>query len=422
MTSTPLFGGIGRALSHRQFFLLWWGHGTITTGRWMYKVAIGWLTWEMTQSTVWLGIVAFADTFPLVIMSIVAGVWADRVGYLFIMRVGQTVMVLAGILITVLAFTDVLEIISIVLVTLVIGTSEATTQPARISIVHQLVPKEDLAAAIAVNSATYNFARFLGPTIAGGLIIWVSIPFVIAFSAGTFAIFYGVLFFLNPPELKIERAKTTGMVRDLIDGFKYSFSHQGISFLLISLSVTALFIRPYIDLLPGVSAQIFDLGAEGLSILLAATGLGAMLGAIWLAQRGRTDGLTNIFTWSLLISAISILLFIISGNIWVGAVLIAIVGFFIVLGAITSQTLIQSAVDSGIRARVISITMVLAWGLPAVGALGMGWIAEFLGLPFTLALGGALTVLLWLWAHRTGKQLAPILEGSLDPEADSRRA
>ena len=230
-----------------------------------------------------------------------------------------------------------------------------------------------------------------------------------------------LLFFLNPPELKIERAKTTGMVRDLIDGFKYSFSHQGISFLLISLSVTALFIRPYIDLLPGVSAQIFDLGAEGLSILLAATGLGAMLGAIWLAQRGRTDGLTNIFTWSLLISAISILLFIISGNIWVGAVLIAIVGFFIVLGAITSQTLIQSAVDSGIRARVISITMVLAWGLPAVGALGMGWIAEFLGLPFTLALGGALTVLLWLWAHRTGKQLAPILEGSLDPEAGAGR-
>ena len=78
--------------------------------------------------------------------------------------------------------------------------------------------------------------------------------------------------------------------------------------------------------------------------------------------------------------------------------------------------------ESGIRARVISITMVLAWGLPAVGALGMGWIAEFLGLPFTLALGGALTVLLWLWAQRTGKQLAPILEGSLDPEADSRRA
>ena len=104
-------------------------------------------------------------------------------------------MVLAGILITVLAFTNALEIISIVLVTLVIGTSEATTQPARISIVHQLVPKEDLAAAIAVNSATYNFARFLGPTIAGGLIIWVSIPFVIAFSAGTFAIFYEYFFF-----------------------------------------------------------------------------------------------------------------------------------------------------------------------------------------------------------------------------------
>ena len=422
MTSVSLFGGIGRALSHRQFFILWWSHGAHTTGRWMYKVAIGWLTWELTQSTAWLGIVAFADTFPTVIMSIVAGVWADRFGYLPIMRLSQTVLVLAGALIAVLAYADALGIGSIVALALVIGTSEAITQPARISIVHRLVPKEDLAAAIALNSATFNLSRFLGPTIAGALIIWVSLPFVIALSAATFAIFYGALFFLKSYEPEKGKSENSSIFRDLIDGFRYSFSHPGISFLLILLSVTALLIRPYMDLLPGVSAQIFGLGAEGLSILLAATGLGAMVGGIWLARRGRTEGLTRVFTWSLLISGIVILAFIFSRNIWVGAVLISIAGFFIVSGAITSQTLIQNAVYPGIRARVISITMVLSWGLPAVGALGMGWIAESLGLAVTLGLGGALTIILWLWAHKKGRRLVPILESGAETEANMRPA
>ena len=410
---TPL-GGIGRALSHQQFFLLWLAHGTNTTGRWMYKVAIGWLTWELTQSTTWLGIVAFADTFPMVLMSIVAGAWADKFGYLPIMRLSQAVMVLAGIIITVLAFLDVLQINSIVLLTLIIGTSEAITQPARISIVHHLVPKEDLSAAIALNSATYNLARFLGPTISGVLIIWVSIPYVIALSAATFIIFYGVLYRLNSDKVEQGANQNSSIVGDLLDGFRYAFSHPGISFLLILLSVTALLIRPYIDLLPGVSAQLFGLGAEGLSILLAATGFGATIGGVWLAQRGRTEGLTKVFTWSLLISAVSIILFVLSNNIWIGASLLTIAGFFIVSGAITSQTLIQNSVHPEIRARVISITMVLAWGLPAVGAIVMGWVAEIFGLAITLGLGGILASLLWVWAHGNGRHLAPYLENQAD--------
>ena len=410
MNSRAFLGGIGSVLSHRQFFLLWLAHLTNTTGRWMYKVAIGWLTWELTQSTAWLGIVAFADTFPMVLMSIVAGAWADKFGYLPIMRISQAFMVLAGIIISLLAFLGVLQISSILLLTLIIGTSEAITTPARISIVHHLVPKEDLSAAIALNSATYNLARFLGPTIAGVLIIWVSIPYVIALSALTFVIFYVILYLLKPNKVEQAKNENASIISDLIDGFRYAFSHPGISFLLILLSATALLIRPYIDLLPGVSAQLFGLGAEGLSILLAATGLGATIGGVWLARRGRTEGLTKIFTWSLLISAVSIILFVLSENIWIGASLLTVSGFSIVAGAITSQTLIQNSVYPQIRARVISITMVLSWGLPAVGAIFMGWLAEILGLAFTLGLGAMLAVLLWGWAHRNGRQLAPFLE------------
>jgi MFS family permease len=174
--------------------------------------------------------------------------------------------------------------------------------------------------------------------------------------------------------------------------------------------------RPYIDLAPGISDQMFDMGAIGLAILLCATGLGAMIGGILLAQYGKTEGLTKVFTWSLLISALSMFLFVISNNIWVGSILIFFVGMTIVAGSITSQTLIQNTVVKKFRGRIISITAVLAWGLPAVGAALMGWVAEFIGLSVTLLIGAILTILLWLWAHRTGTRFASSLENGAREE------
>ena len=135
-----------------------------------------------------------------------------------------------------------------------------------------------------------------------------------------------------------------------------------------------------------------------------------MVGGIWLARRGKVEGLTKVFTWSLMISSLALLLFIVSGNIWIGAGLISIVGMTIVAGSITSQTLIQNTVDPQIRGRVISITAVLAWGMPAIGAALMGWLAEFLGFAITLASGAFLTFFLWIWAHSAGNRVEGMLE------------
>ena len=410
MAVNSLYGGIGRALSHPGYCLLWWSNGTNTTGRWLFKVSLGWLTWEMTGSPAWLGIVAFADTFPMVFMTIIAGAWADRIGHLRIMKMSQVLVVAGGIITAILALLGLLNIYFIILLSVVVGASEAMTIPARMSFVHHLVPKTDLSAAIALNSATYNFARFLGPALFGGLIQFVSIPVIIAISAGMFSIFYVALFFQQADKRDHTTDGKTKLILELIEGFRYAYTNSGIFFLLFLLSVTAILMRPYIDLVPGISDQIFDMGAEGLSILLSATGLGAMVGGIWLARRGKTEGLTKVFTWSLLISALAMLLFVMSDNIWLGSALIAIVGMTIVAGSITSQTLIQNTVDPKVRGRVISITAVLAWGLPAIGAALMGWIAEFLGLSVTLAMGAVLTLLLWLWGHKAGNRLKTMLE------------
>ena len=410
MAVNSLYGGIGRALSHSGYRLLWWSNATSTTGRWLFKVSLGWLTWEMTQSPAWLGIVAFADTFPMLFMAIIAGAWADRIGYLRIIKLGQVFVVVGGISTAILALTGLLNIYLIVMLSVVVGSAEAMTIPSRMSFVHHLVPKADLSPAIALNSATYNFARFLGPALFGGLIQFTNVPIIITISAGMFSVFYVALFFQKADQRDTTLSRKTKLIGELIEGFRYAYSNNGIFFLLLLLSVTAILMRPYIDLVPGISDQIFNMGPEGLSILLSATGLGAMVGGIWLARRGKVEGLTKVFTWSLMISSLALLLFIVSGNIWIGAGLISIVGMTIVAGSITSQTLIQNTVDPQIRGRVISITAVLAWGMPAIGAALMGWLAEFLGFAITLASGAFLTFFLWIWAHSAGNRVEGMLE------------
>ena len=389
---------------------MWWSNGTNTTGRWLFKVSIGWLTWELTGSPAWLGVVAFADTIPMVFMTIIAGVWADRLGSLRIMKISQFLMAAGGIIAAILALSDLLDIYFIILLSVLIGSADATTTPARISFVHHLVPKDDLSAAIALNSATYNLARFLGPALFGVFFQLINLPAIIAISAIMFSIFYISLFFQKPDHRDHARDDKSNLIVELKKGFQYAYTNNGIFFLLFLLSMTAILMRPYIDLVPGISDEIFKMGAEGLSILLSATGLGAMFGGFWLARRGKTQGLTKVFTWSLLISAITMLLFLVSENIWFGAVLIAIVGMTVVAGSITAQTLIQNAVDPEVRARVISITAVLSWGLPAIGAFLMGWIAEFIGLSITLASGAILSVLVWFWGHKMGARLQLALE------------
>ena len=139
MNFQGLLGGIGQALSNPKFRLLWWTNTVNSTGRWQYKFAVSWYTWETTKSPALLGIVAFADTVPLVFMTVIAGAWTDRYSTMLIMRMCQSIMVAAGILISVFALTESLNIIYIIVLSFVIGAAEAVTVPARLSVVHQLV-------------------------------------------------------------------------------------------------------------------------------------------------------------------------------------------------------------------------------------------------------------------------------------------
>lgn len=376
----------------------------------MQRVAVGWLTWEMTGSTFWLGVVAFADTFPMVVFSLIGGAVADRIGYLRIIRITQFTVGVTALLFGILVATGNINIFLIVILTAVIGSVEALSAPARLAIVHSMVPKADLSAAIALGSTTFNAARMIGPAAAGLLIPIIGIPAVILLSALTFFQLWVVML---RTRLENVSARSTGgknIIREIADSVGYVWRDAGIYFLMLMLGVTALLIRPYIDMLPGVSEKMFESDVTGLSILLSATGLGGFLAGFFLAYRGRTEGLTRLVTFSLLVQASAMVLFTFIGNIWLAAAAIVAVGFYILIGGVSSQTLIQNAVDSSMRARVMSLFIIISWGIPAVGALIMGWLATFVGLPTTLAGGGILAIAIWLLIFRRGPKVAERLE------------
>ena len=409
MNFEVLFGGISRALSHPTYRTYWAGQGINSIGRWMYRTAIGWLTWELTESTSWLGIVAFADAIPLVAFTLFAGALTDQFGYFRIMRiVSLAATVLAAIFAGLIVFGHI-TVWWVLVLTLALGSCEAITYPARVSVVNVLVPRADLAPAIALGSTTFNGARIIGPGIAGALILALGVGPVIGLSAATYLIFAISLLVIHPPEPPRPN-KRLDVIGDTIAGFKYVRSEPGVAFLLVLVGALGLFVRPFIDQLPGYSAQVFHRGPDGLAILLSAIGVGAMCAGFWVAQRGRVAGLTRLVAFSAAAMGAAVMLFCVFDQIWVAAAMLALAGFFMLCSNVCAQTLIQNAIDPRMRGRVIGLFIVISWGLPALGSVTMGTLASHIGLKAAIAGGGAIAMLLWVWSRR----VAPRVEARLE--------
>jgi predicted MFS family arabinose efflux permease len=304
----------------------------------------------------------------------------------------------------------------VLVLTMSFGTLEALSTPARMSVVHSLVPLKDLSAAVALGSTSFNGARFLGPAIAGLLITYLSIGLVMSICALAFFQFYIVLIFLRINESGRNRKMSFELIGDMKHGLVYVFGHRGIRYLMLLLAVTGLLIRPFMELLPGFSDEIFGRGVEGMSILLSSIGFGAIFSGLWLAQRGETRGLTHLVTVSLMICALALLFFTMTGYIWLAAAFLCVLGYFMLLAGIGAQTLIQNVVEPGMRARVLSLFVLISWGLPALGAVAMGWLAEYIGLQEVVGGGAVITFGVWLWARRASPGMETELERIDQPE------
>ena len=410
MALSSVLGGAGRALANPVYRKYWFGHTLAAVGRWMKRTAVGWLTWELTESTSWLGIVAFADLVPMVLFTILSGAVADRVGLMRIIKLSQILAGSVALIFAVLVLTGLITIEAVVVLALLFGATEALGQPARMAAVHALVDRDDLSAAIALGSAAFNASRIVGPAIAGGLILWVGTGVVLALCALVFFVFYLLLRTIHIVETGTGQRVSLELFVDIGRGFVYVYRHPGIRFLMVLMAATSFFIRPVIELMPGVSGQVFDMGPAGLSLLLSAIGAGALVASLWLARRGEMAGLTGLIVWSMLGTGVALMLAMVLDSIWIAAAFLAIVGAFMLTGNVSAQSLIQNAVESHVRARVLGLYIVVAHGLPALGAVIMGWIAAHAGLPVTIGGGAAFMIVFWLWSRPRQGAMAANLE------------
>jgi len=394
------FGGISRAFKSQNYRYYWFGGATSILGFWLSKLALGLLTWKLTHSPLWLGIIGFSATFPAAFFAPFAGAIADHYGLRKVAIVALTASAVNALVLGFLTFHDAITIELLSVLVLIQGITLAFDLPSRQALVHHAVAKDDLSSAIALNTTTFHLGAFIGPALFAILIPSFGISFAFFFNSFTFLIFGVALVAMRlPPKLSVEKEKPT-IILDMLDGIRYTFNHIGILSVLALVASVHVLIRPYIDLLPAFSDIIFGAGEDGFAMLAGASGFGSVLGGVWLAIRGRNEGLTSILCLGTLLASLMLLLFASTNNFLLGLVCMAVLGFALITMAVSSQSLVQNAVDPAKRARVISLSTGIAVGLPAVGALALGSLGDIFGVQAPVLVAGLLCLICSLIASK----------------------
>lgn len=409
------YGGIGRALSERNFRLFTIGSTLALVGMWTQRIAVGWLTWQLTKSPAWLGLIAFADLFPTVIFAPIAGALADRIDRLKIMKVTQMLAMLQAIALTALTFLGWIDVWTMFGLSLFLGIVMSFNTAARLAMMAGMVSKPNIGPAIALSAGIFNLARFLGPAVGGFIIVHWGIGAAFGFNALSFLSMLVGLYMMRDLYPEEYASKKGNIFRQTYDGLAYAVRHPGIGPMLLALNAVSLGLKPFIDLLPGVSDLIYGMGAHGLSMLTSAAGLGALSAAIWMAQRGSVKNLSLYSLCSLPVGAAAIMLLAATGYFTVGLACAFIAGAAMTVNGTSTQTLMQNAVESSVRGRVMSLYGVIFRGTPALGALIMGSVSEKLGLPVVFVAGGALSLIAFAWLWQRRAVVAASLE--MDPSA-----
>lgn len=409
------FSAVARPFRNRNFALYTAGNAVSNTGTWVQRLAVGWLAWKLTESAFWVAAVSFADLFPVVILGMFGGVLADRVSRIKVVRICQIVQALQATALFFLVAFDLITVELLFAFTLVLGASTGFDQPARQSLVYSLVPREDLTSAVAINSIIFNTARFIGPAIAGIVIAAFGLAWAFAINAVSFLATILALSLLRIPATEHVSKHRMSVLGDLLLGFRYTVRHQVIGRLILYSLALSLLVRPLNELLPAITELLFEHGASGLAILTSARGVGALLAGLLLAKRTQIEGLTRHLVYSMLAGVVSVFLLLATGNLWIGAIALALFGFAMSTTGTGCVTMIQVTVDNRLRGRVLSLNGLIMRGVPSLGAVAMGWIADRAGLYWPLAVGAGLFLLIFLSAVRWERRIRAIADRGPGP-------
>jgi MFS family permease len=392
--------GTFRALRHRNFRLFFIGQIISLTGTWMQVVAQSWLVYRLTGSAALLGLVGFIGNIPSFVFAPVAGVLADRWNRHRLVIATQVASMIQALLFAVLIMTKVIAVWHIIVLSALLGFINAFDMPIRQSFVPDMLErKEDLSNAIALNSTMVNGSRLVGPSIAGILIAAVGEGYCFLINGLSFIAVIGALLAMKGFR-KQGRTRREPVWQGLKAGFSYVFGFPPLSAVILLLALISLLGMPYVVLMPIFAKTILGGGPNTLGFLMAATGVGAMIGAIYLASRRGVHGLGKMVGLSAAIFGLGLAAFSFSRSFPLSVALMAVTGFGMITQMAASNTVLQTIADEDKRGRVMSFYTMAFRGMVPFGSLLAGSAASGIGAPNTLMVCGLGCVLGGLWYAR----------------------
>ena len=369
-----------RAFRHRNYQLFFGGQLISLTGTWMQAVAESWLIYRLTGSSALLGATSFVTLVPVFLFATIGGTVADRRHRHHIILTTQTAAMLLTFVLAALTLSGRVQVWHVFVLATCLGVVNAFDIPARQAFVVEMVGREDLSNAIALNSTMVNGARVVGPAIAGAVVALVGEGWCFLLNAVSYiAVIAGLLLMRVPPRPR--PAARTSALRETLEGFQFVARTAPVRALLLLLGVVSFAGMPYSVLMPIFAESILNSGSKGLGLLMAASGLGSLGGAVALATRNGVRGLGR---WVAIATACfggALIAFSFSRSFLLSAALLVPVGAAMIVEMAASNTLIQAMVPNVLRGRVMAVYSMMFMGMAPFGALFAGWLAERIGAP-----------------------------------------
>ncbi len=388
-----------RALRHPNYRLFFAGQTVSLVGTWMTRIATSWLVYRLTGSALLLGLVGFAGQIPSFLLAPFAGVLVDRWDRHRLLVVTQILAMLQSAALAGLTLAGVINIWHVLVLSLCQGLINAFDMPARQAFVVEMVEKrEDLPNAIALNSSMVNAARLLGPSLGGVIIAAVGEGWCFTLDAGSYlAVIASLLLMHIAPRQRRAAGKEARVLEELRAGWAYVVGSPPIRSILVLLALVSLVGMPYTVLMPVFASKVLGGGPHTLGFLMAATGVGALSGAVFLANRRSVLGLGRVIPLMSGLFGAGLIGFSLSRSLWLSLPLLVATGLGFMVQMAASNTLLQTLVDDDKRGRVMSFYTMAIMGITPFGSLLAGGLASRIGAPHTLLFCGAGCILAALW-------------------------
>lgn len=375
-------------------------------GTWAQRVAVGWLSWELTHQTLWVGLISLAQILPLILFGPLAGALLDRHDHRYFAMTVNSALAALAVLLYVLTAAHLMHIEVLLVIAFLLGLANSGYQAVRLAMIHEVVGPSMMAQAIAANSVIFNLSRAVGPAIAGIVIAHYGLAAAFAVNAISFLGILGALAAVRLRTRVVKRSEQ-GLMAESREGWRYVVEHPGIRQMMLLAGVTATLARGVIELLPAFADSVFHRGSLGLAQLTTAAGAGAIVGALVLAQVGWTQLLPRVSNLAALCLGTLVVAFGLCKAFSLGLLISATLGFAIVLCSVGLQVQLQSLIRDNFRGRVLGLWTAVNIAGPGIGGAALGALAQWATLSEVTVAAGLLCTLFVTSLMMRSRRLPP---------------